>query len=268
MEVALGEVLKNHALRVILEDDADEHHHIRMPQVRPQLNVSLKVGLRLCVGSRPQGLDGHVRGAPSDDAPEIALVDLAESPLAQLLIEADARDGKLPRPRPGRLPHLHRRSVNLLLLMLILEVVMLAQVMILVLLRHDGRRRQLGRLMRWRHQRVHLHLGVVVVALLRGVRVRAAPRDEGARGGLAGGDGAVVAGRDEEVAVADAARRLLAPPPAVAAPAVHRAEDGGDEGDRAGGGEYDVEPEVAVGALGDAADLFGAPEMKRGAESE
>ena len=41
-----------------------------------------------------------------------------------------------------------------------------------------------------------------------------------------------------------------------------------DQGDRAGGGEYDVEPEVAVGALGDAADLFGAPEMKRGAESE
>ena len=100
-----------------------------------------------------------------------------------------------------------------------------------------------------------------MVALLRGVR--AAPRDEGARGGLAGGDGAVVAGRDEEVAVADAARRLLAPPPAVAAPEVHRAEDGGDESDRAGGGEHDVEPEVAVGALGDAADLFGAPEMKR-----
>ena len=106
-----------------------------------------------------------------------------------------------------------------------------------------------------------------MVALLRGVRPTTPAGDEGVRGCLAGGEGAVVAGgRSEQVAVADAARRLLAAPPVVAAPEVHRAEDAGDEGDGAGGGEHDVEPEVAVGALGDAADLFGAPEMKRGSE--
>ena len=63
-----------------------------------------------------------------------------------------------------------------------------------------------------------------------------------------------------------AARRpapLLAAPPLLEAPPEEDGgEDGGDEGDGAGGGEHDVEPEVAVGALGDAADLLGAPEMR------
>ena len=107
-----------------------------------------------------------------------------------------------------------------------------------------------------------------MVALLpRGVRAAAAG-DERVRGGLAGGDGAGVAGGGEQVAVADAARRLLAAPPAVAAPEVHRAEDDGDEGDGAAGREDDVEPEVAVGALRDSAHLFGATEMNGEGESE
>ena len=118
VKVAMRHVLKDHALRLLLQADAHQADNVWVPQVSHQLRFSDEVLSGLLVCTRLEGLDGHEAGDRPDRAVpgQLPLVHLAEGALAQLLEEANGGEREfhcssfcllllLPRRQQGT--HLH-----------------------------------------------------------------------------------------------------------------------------------------------------------------
>ena len=105
VQVALWHVLKDKALRLVLQDDPKQADDVGVPQVCHQFRVALEIASRRLVGSDLEGLDGDESAAAPHNPSKLPSVDLAKHTVAHLLNKADRRDGKLSRSNLRQLGH-------------------------------------------------------------------------------------------------------------------------------------------------------------------